>query len=131
MGLNDSKEYAVIPNNSSSNSSGKSQKYSLALRSDQCESEISIAAKSRTSERQLDQPAPTSGGAVMLAAPINQLSVKQERMVRVEERTARDKAVPCSMAESGARLLVRAGLARWTNRGTTIRLCTPRLSRGV
>ena len=49
---------------------------------------------------------------------------KPERMVRVLEQRAQSQgAVLCKVAESGARALVTAGLARWTNRGTTIRFC--------
>jgi hypothetical protein len=55
--------------------------------------------------------------------PTNE-TAKAERMVSVLEQHARSQeAVPCKVAESGAKTLVLAGLARWINRGTAIRLC--------
>jgi hypothetical protein len=55
--------------------------------------------------------------------PTNQIA-EPERMVRVLEKRVRlQGAVPCKVAASGANALVFAGLARWSNRGTTIRLC--------
>jgi hypothetical protein len=55
----------------------------------------------------------------------NNQTAKPERMVRVVEQHTRSLGpiVPCKVAESGARALVSAGLARWTDRGTAIRLC--------
>jgi hypothetical protein len=51
-------------------------------------------------------------------------TAKPERMVHVLEQRARSRgAALCKVAESGARALVAAGLASWTNRGTTIRFC--------
>jgi hypothetical protein len=51
-------------------------------------------------------------------------TAKPERMVCVLGQRARFQgAVSCSVAESGARVLVAKGLARWTNRGTAIRFC--------
>jgi hypothetical protein len=55
--------------------------------------------------------------------PTNRIA-KPERMVRVLEKRVRlQSTVPCKVAESGASALVLAGIARWINRGTAIRLC--------